>query len=424
MRIECEKRLAAAEEERATALERLRTELVGSAAEQAALREEQEKEARIEMLRRQSMRRMLNQDLAWGWTAWLEMWDVMRRLREIGGKLRSPELSAAFTSWADVSSKRKQALAMATLEKQSKSLESQLRQSEHDAGQLRMIKVVHEDEIDYLKGKLSEAMEEVKAKNSDLKRIRPQAQGLTGEIEHLKKLLLSAHETTATAERKRKEAEEDTKKQRHANQQLLEKLVAEHRKAFAGDLEKHKGEVDKVRQQVTSEAEKRSRIEKELASAKGEVQSLQRKLDAKMKAESMPIPRRGNTSVLGNVEFDEGPDAPPIAEQIGMALRKGATRVLDLFREWDKDGDGNVSRQEFLNAMPRLGFNAPKRALEELFDSWDKDGGGSLTLRELQKILRSSGGSRPGSSGSSEKLGGLLRAASAASKMGATTKRS
>lgn len=33
-----------------------------------------------------------------------------------------------------------------------------------------------------------------------------------------------------------------------------------------------------------------------------------------------------------------------------------------------------------------------KEEIDKLFSEWDADGGGSLTLRELQKILRGSGG--------------------------------
>ena len=70
-----------------------------------------------------------------------------------------------------------------------------------------------------------------------------------------------------------------------------------------------------------------------------------------------------------------------------MALRKNSARVLDLFRSWDTDGDGEVTRAEFHEAMPKLGLDVPKKEIDTLFSEWDKDGGGALTLRELQKIL-------------------------------------
>ena len=47
----------------------------------------------------------MNRDLALGYTAWIEMWEAKKyalsRLREVGNRLRAPELSIAFCSGAD-----------------------------------------------------------------------------------------------------------------------------------------------------------------------------------------------------------------------------------------------------------------------------------------------------------------------------------
>ena len=51
-------------------------------------------------------------------------------------------------------------------------------------------------------------------------------------------------------------------------------------------------------------------------------------------------------------------------------------RVIDLFREWDEDGDGEVTKEEFRKALPRLGLYATQEDMDELFDSFDADGGG------------------------------------------------
>ena len=120
----------------------------------------------------------------------------------------------------------------------------------------------------------------------------------------------------------------------------------------------------------------------------------------KMKQEKAAAPPRPTTpkkepknkgynkgSVLGNIDLDEE-SGVPIGEQLQEALVKNAGRVIDLFREWDADGDGEVSRKEFHKAMGHLGLEVPKREIDKLFDSWDKDGGGSLDFKELQKILR------------------------------------
>merc|ERR1712216_263754 len=74
--------------------------------------------------------------------------------------------------------------------------------------------------------------------------------------------------------------------------------------------------------------------------------------------------------------------------QLAQALRTHATRVLDLFRDWDDDGNGEISRKEFHKAMPALGLEVPKKAIDELFNEWDSSGDGSVGYKELTKILR------------------------------------
>jgi trimeric autotransporter adhesin len=89
------------------------------------------------------------------------------------------------------------------------------------------------------------------------------------------------------------------------------------------------------------------------------------------------------------IDLDEGPDAPPIQQQIAAALRRNAGKVLDLFRAWDANGDGEVSKKEFRKAMPTIGLDVPVQEVDALFDSWDQDGGGVLHYKELSKVLRS-----------------------------------
>ena len=70
-------------------------------------------------------------------------------------------------------------------------------------------------------------------------------------------------------------------------------------------------------------------------------------------------------------------------------------RVIDLFREWDEDGDGVVTKKEFRKAMPLLGFDAPREMVDQLFDELDPDGGGAISTVELNKALRRGGGAAP-----------------------------
>jgi len=97
-------------------------------------------------------------------------------------------------------------------------------------------------------------------------------------------------------------------------------------------------------------------------------------------------------SVLGDVDLDEGPDALPVQEQIKNALRASSARVLDLFREWDENGDGEISRDEFRKAVASLGLTVPKKEVDILFDQWDSDGGGAIAYKEMTRILKKTRG--------------------------------
>ena len=88
--------------------------------------------------------------------------------------------------------------------------------------------------------------------------------------------------------------------------------------------------------------------------------------------------------------MDESSDKS-VAQQLRDILSKNAVRVVDLFREWDEDGNGSVSKKEFRKAMPLLGFDAPRAVVDEVFDSFDPDGGGAISIDELNKALRRGG---------------------------------
>ena len=92
-------------------------------------------------------------------------------------------------------------------------------------------------------------------------------------------------------------------------------------------------------------------------------------------------------SALGNIDLDED-SGVPYQEQLRSALSQHAVRVIDLFREWDEDESGTVSKKEFRKAMPMLGLDVPVGDVDALFDTWDPDGSGMLELKELTRVLK------------------------------------
>ena len=62
---------------------------------------------------------------------------------------------------------------------------------------------------------------------------------------------------------------------------------------------------------------------------------------------------------------------------------------MDLFREWDGDSTGTISREEFHRAMAVIQLDAPQTDIDALFDCWDPDGSGEIEFNEMYKQLRS-----------------------------------
>jgi len=100
---------------------------------------------------------------------------------------------------------------------------------------------------------------------------------------------------------------------------------------------------------------------------------------------------RKTNSILSSINFVYRRElGTSMAEQLCDALVQIGGRVIDLFKEWDEDRDGNISKKEFRRAMSLLGTGATKTQIEEVFDWFDIDRSGVISLKELERILRPS----------------------------------
>lgn len=89
-----------------------------------------------------------------------------------------------------------------------------------------------------------------------------------------------------------------------------------------------------------------------------------------------------------------------VAEKLLAALQANYARVLDLFRQMDENGDGEISRTEFVTAFQEednlmQGLDVPTSACGALFDEWDADSSGTITFDELRKVLRKRPAAQP-----------------------------
>ena len=71
-----------------------------------------------------------------------------------------------------------------------------------------------------------------------------------------------------------------------------------------------------------------------------------------------------------------------VLDQIRNALAGSWSRVRELFREWDEDESGSISKREFRRALVLLGLRAPRNEVDALFDTFDKDGSGEVDFGE------------------------------------------
>ena len=76
-------------------------------------------------------------------------------------------------------------------------------------------------------------------------------------------------------------------------------------------------------------------------------------------------------------------------DELREAIVTNQSRISDLFREWDADGNGTVDLQEFTRALTAVGLPADPKAAEALFREFDVDGSGNVEYKEyLRYSLR------------------------------------
>ena len=427
--VECERRIAAMEVEKEAEIERRLVELTGSYSQRLEAKEKAAKAERVELLRRQMARRVLNRDISLGFGAWVEMWEArthaMTTLRDVSNRFAKPDLATAFGAWAESKAAEEAEKEKAAIELESKSFETQLRHSRFEVGQLQLLEAAHADELTSLRERLESLTLLVDEANAKVEAAAPLPYVIEDLTTRCEQLVVAA----AHADAQRVESEKDAARQRGEDVHLLEKLLRDQRSAFEADLAR-------LREQMTSSSgsasETAAGLREELTASRKDLGELQSRLDeqtrthasveatrsaeveqlraraaaeaeqraaaeearrvaedaeraARDEAEKLKAAGGGGTNL--GVELDLH-DGRPIKEQLAEALGKHATRVIDLFRQWDTDGDGEVSKAEFRKAMPLLGLDAPKADIDSLFSEWDVSGDGALNFAELKTVLK------------------------------------
>lgn len=102
--------------------------------------------------------------------------------------------------------------------------------------------------------------------------------------------------------------------------------------------------------------------------------------------------RKDVTSAVADAsEAPTGDSTEEVTDAVVTALREVIAsqrrRVIDMFMEWDEDGDGTISKFEFRGALVILGITASAPVSSALFDSFDEDKSGTINYNELAAAL-------------------------------------
>ena len=86
----------------------------------------------------------------------------------------------------------------------------------------------------------------------------------------------------------------------------------------------------------------------------------------------------------------EGVKAKTLSTDLGQWLLESGTSVDKLGHEWDRNGDGDITKAEFRVNMRKLPIAAKidVAEIDALFDSLDTDHGGELDMGELKAALK------------------------------------
>ena len=98
-----------------------------------------------------------------------------------------------------------------------------------------------------------------------------------------------------------------------------------------------------------------------------------------------------HAAALPPTKWLDATDGTTFNEQLRNVLMTNSVHLIDLFREWDDDGNGAIDKKEFRHGVAALGYEAPKADIDKLFDSIDEDSHGYIEFHELKQALTAKG---------------------------------
>ena len=89
-------------------------------------------------------------------------------------------------------------------------------------------------------------------------------------------------------------------------------------------------------------------------------------------------------------DADEKMTFDSVSSRIGFLLNHKGIKIEDLMKEWDRNNDGDISKQEFRLNVRKLGIkdaDATTKQLDDLYESVDFDGSDALDMKEIKTAV-------------------------------------
>ena len=84
----------------------------------------------------------------------------------------------------------------------------------------------------------------------------------------------------------------------------------------------------------------------------------------------------------GTIEIDE------FKKMIDKMLEDSEDLVIEAFKVFDKDQDGKITQEEFMQVMRQLGENVSEEEMLAIYKSADEDGSGEIEIDEFNSIYQ------------------------------------
>ena len=80
-----------------------------------------------------------------------------------------------------------------------------------------------------------------------------------------------------------------------------------------------------------------------------------------------------------------------VFDRLVKFINENSISLMSYFKKFDKDGSGQLSKNEFMSALNALGFKINHDEFEYMFSEFDMEGDGTINYVEFMRKLKRGG---------------------------------